>query len=210
MILTLSSCFEIIEEITIYPDGKGKGGVTVNLSQGKTKLSSIMLMDSIKGQPVPSEEEVRAELAKVKAVAESTSGIHNVDLKADFNNFIFELYCDFDSVEAINHFVHNLESSYTSSTIPFKTLFNFSNNTYLRNADYLIPNKHKKMIAKEKPSLLTARYISIVRLPGEVVEMSNGKAHLAKNKKAIMLRISGDKLLENTRSVTNKVLIKAL
>ena len=79
---------------------------------------------------------------------------------------------------------------------------------YFRNADFLVPNKHKKIIKEEKGDLLTARYVSIVRLPSEVVEMSNKKARLSKSKKAVMLKIGGDKLLENTHTVTNKIKIK--
>lgn len=208
LMLVLSSCFEIIEEITIYPDGKGKAGLTINLSQGKTKLASIMLMDSIRGNRVPSQEEIINEIDKAKEIAKATPGINNVLTKVDFNNFIFEMSCDFDSVECLNHFVNRLENNYTEHQVSMKQLYSYNNNTYIRNADYLVPNKHKKAIAQEKGSLLTAKYISIVRLPYEVQEMSNKKAKLAKNKKAIMLKINGDKLLENTSSVTNKVIIK--
>jgi len=209
MLFTLSGCFEIIEEITIYPDGKGKAGLTVNLSQGKAKLSSIMLMDSIKGNAVPTKEEILAELETAKEIANSTQGLHNVSLTANFDDFIFELTCNFDSVECLNHFVYNLENYYTEREIPIKQLYSFKKNIYLRNADFLVPNKHKKMIAEEKGNLLSAKYISIVRLPFEVIEMSNEKAKLAKNKKAVMLRIGGDKLLENTNTVTNKIKIKS-
>jgi hypothetical protein len=208
MVLTLSGCFEIIEEITIYPDGKGKADLTLNLSQGKAKLSSIMLMDSIKGNAVPSKEEILEELETAKQIAKTTPGLTEVNLNADFDDFIFELNCNFDSVECLNHFVYNLENYYTEIEIPLKNLFSYQNNIYFRNADFLVPNKHKKMIAEEKGNLLSARYISIVRLPFEVEEMSNEKARLAKNKKAVMLRIGGDKLLESTNSVTNKIKIK--
>ncbi|PCJ24399.1 MAG: hypothetical protein COA97_09785 [Flavobacteriales bacterium] len=201
--MLLNSCFEVIEEVTIYADGKGKAGLTVNLSQAKGKLASIMLMDSIKGNPVPSEAEIMKELNNAKRIAEATQGIYDVELKTNFDNFIFELYCSFDSVECINHFVNNLENEYESREILLKNLFSYHNNKFIRNADFLIPNKHKKEIAKEKSHLLTARYISIVRLPTEVTSMSNEKAKLSKNKKNVMLKIRGDKLLENTSSITN-------
>lgn len=208
LMLSLNSCFEIIEEITIYEDGKGEAGLTVNLSQGKAKLSSMMLMDSIKGNAVPSKAEILEELETAKMIAEKTDGLSNVSLTANFDDFIFELNCNFDSVECLNHFVYNLENYYTEREIPLKTLFSYQNNQYIRNADYLIPNEHKRMIAEEKGSLLNARYISIVRFPFEVKAVSNEKARLAKNKKAVMLKVGGDKLLENTHSVTNKIIIK--
>ena len=207
-LLTLTSCFEIIEEVTIYPDGKGEAGVTVNLSQGKTKLSSIMLMDSIKGNEVPSKQEIVDELENAKEIAAATPGISEVNLKVDFDNFIFEMNCRFDSVECLNHVINNIENAYTTRAVPLKTLFTYKNNTYFRNADYLVPNKHKKTIDEEKGALLSAKYISIVRLPFEVAEMSNENAKLAKNKKAVMLRVNGDKLLENTHSVTNNIKIQ--
>ncbi len=208
LLLFITGCFEVIEEITINQDGKGKAGLTVNLSQGKSKLASIMLMDSIKGKPVPSEQEIIEKLNEGKVIAEETPGLHNVVLTSNFDDFIFELSCEFDSVECINQFIYRIENHYSSRHIPEKNLFSFQNNTYFRNADYLIPNKHKKEIAAEKKGLLSAKYVSIVRLPQEVESMTNEKANLAKNKKAIMLKVSGDKLLENTHSVTNKVKLK--
>ena len=208
LVILLNSCFEIIEGVTIYPDGKGKAELTVNLSQAKGKLASIMLMDSIKGNKVPTEAEIMSELNNAKRIAEATEGIYDVVLKANFDNFIFELYCSFDSVECINHFVNNLENAYEPREIPLKKLFSFQDNNYVRNADFLIPNKHKKEIAREKNHLLTARYISIVRLPTEVTTMTNKKAKLSKNKKNVMLKINGDKLLENSSSVTNRITIQ--
>ena len=138
--LTLSTgCFEVVEEISILDGRKGKGALTINLSQAKTRLSSILLMDSINGQRVPSEQEIKSKLAQIRNIAEKTPGMHNVALESDFDNFVFSLQCDFDSVECINHFVHNVEQQHivlkNNKVIP-KQLFSYSGNRYFRNSDY--------------------------------------------------------------------------
>ena len=50
---SFTSCFEIVEEVTLKKDGSGEMSFSINLSQSKTKLNSIMLMDSINGYKVP-------------------------------------------------------------------------------------------------------------------------------------------------------------
>jgi len=47
MVLSLSSCFEIVEEITMNDDGSGNILMTLNFSRSKSKIKSILLMDSI-------------------------------------------------------------------------------------------------------------------------------------------------------------------
>ena len=49
LIPTLSSCFQIIEEITMRNDGTGDVLLTINLSQSKTKVATVMLLDSVQG-----------------------------------------------------------------------------------------------------------------------------------------------------------------
>ena len=53
LLLLLSSCFDIVEEIDLNENGSGTYGITLNLSQSKIRLSSIMLLDSSQGYKVP-------------------------------------------------------------------------------------------------------------------------------------------------------------
>lgn len=49
ILLCFSSCFQVIEEINLTKAGSGTVNLTLNLSASKTKVASVMLMDSIQG-----------------------------------------------------------------------------------------------------------------------------------------------------------------
>ena len=58
-LLLLSSCFQVVEEVTLKNDGTGEMQLTVNFSQSRSKLASIMLMDSLNGYKIPSEKDIQ-------------------------------------------------------------------------------------------------------------------------------------------------------
>ena len=59
LVLLCTSCFELVEELTLNENGSGEYEFTANLSQSKTKLKSIMLMDKVNGYEVPSQEKIK-------------------------------------------------------------------------------------------------------------------------------------------------------
>ena len=50
----LSSCIEIIDDLSLKSDGSGTFKYSVNLSSSKIKVNSILALDSIDGKKVPS------------------------------------------------------------------------------------------------------------------------------------------------------------
>ena len=58
----LSGCFDFVEEIKLHDNGSGAVKYKLNLSKSKTKIGGIMLMDSIRGFPVPSKEKIQKKL----------------------------------------------------------------------------------------------------------------------------------------------------
>ncbi len=65
LLLICTGCFEIIEEVSLNEDGSGKVTLTLNLSRSKTRINSIMLLDSVNNYEVPSEQEIRQHFAKM-------------------------------------------------------------------------------------------------------------------------------------------------
>jgi hypothetical protein len=49
----LTSCIELIDDITINSDGSGKLKYSINLSSSKTECNSLILLDSLNGYKVP-------------------------------------------------------------------------------------------------------------------------------------------------------------
>src|SRR3982750_2374922 len=88
LIPLFSSCFEVIEEISMRNDGTGDVVLTINLSQSRTKVASVMLLDSVQGYKVPSKQKIQQELSEAVAYLKKSEGISNVKSSSDFNSYI--------------------------------------------------------------------------------------------------------------------------
>ena len=50
LLFLLSSCIEIIDDISMNNDGSGTFKYSINLSQSKVKVNSYLALDSINGE----------------------------------------------------------------------------------------------------------------------------------------------------------------
>lgn len=101
-VLSLSACFEVVEEMVIKKDGSGEMTVTLNLSQSKTKVASILLLDSINGYKVPSKKTIQQNLQEVAVSLRKTPGISAVSHRLDFDNYIASISFSFSKVADLN------------------------------------------------------------------------------------------------------------
>ena len=53
LILALSSCVDIWDDIALHADGSGTYKYTVNMSASKVKINSILALDSVDGHYIP-------------------------------------------------------------------------------------------------------------------------------------------------------------
>ena len=95
LLCTITSCFEVIEEVNLKNDGSGSMIFTLNMSKSKAKLASIMLLDSVNGFKVPSRKDIQKSLDEIVAELNKAEGITNVKETADYDNFIFSVSCNF-------------------------------------------------------------------------------------------------------------------
>ena len=65
ILITLSSCIEIIDDISFNEDGSGTFKYNINLSSSKVKINSALALDSIDGKKVPSRLEIEAKIGDV-------------------------------------------------------------------------------------------------------------------------------------------------
>ena len=112
LLLICTSCFEVIEEVSLNDDGTGKVTLTLtlNLSRSKTKINSIMLLDSVNNYAAPSEQQIRKHFAEMVKKVKNTTGITNVSNSIDMEDYIFTLSCNFNDVDALNTVVSNFSS----------------------------------------------------------------------------------------------------
>jgi len=210
--LLLTSCFDVIDEVTMHEDGSGEFLLTVNMSKSKTKLTSIMLLDSIKGFRVPSKEEINANINNWVEFLENSQGISNVKKTTDFNEFIFTLGFSFLSVENINQAIEKIVIKNKQSTESFNLRYEFnpikkefSRHYTPNNAD---KNRYDKLDQEDKTIFNEAVYVSIVRFNNEVANCTNKKAVISKSGKAVMIRTFASNIFAGNQNLSNTIQLK--
>jgi hypothetical protein len=203
-----SSCFEIIEEINMKADGSGDMIITVNLSQSKTKVASILLMDSINGYKVPDKLTIQKEINKAVANLKKMPGISNVKSTTDFTNFIGTISFSFKDVSQINNITRDILESQKIKATNIST-YSYNKSTAMFSRDYkyysTAKTEYNKLKKEDKEIFKTATYTSIYRFPTTISKQTNTLAKVSKSQKAVMQKCSVMNLINGTVSVTNQI-----
>jgi hypothetical protein len=101
LLIGLSSCIEIIDDLSLKSDGSGTFKYTVNLSSSKIKVNSILALDSIDGRKVPSIDDIKQKIDQFVKTLDAQNGISNVKVEENYTEFIFKFQCDFTSVSTL-------------------------------------------------------------------------------------------------------------
>ena len=207
LLLSLSSCFDFIEELNLNDDGSGSMTLTINLSKSKTKVASLMLLDSVNGHKIPSKEDIETALDEAVSYLEKETGISKVIKKADYDNYIFSISYHFTSVNSVNDIVTELLDK--QKIKPFTSSYNYdkNNNTFSLNYRYNDESKlqFNKLKTDDKKVFNDAFYTSIYRFDKEIEAHTNTVAKLSKSKKAVMLKTAAIDLIHGKTDLTNKI-----
>lgn len=207
LLFTLSSCFDFIEELNLNDDGSGNMTLTINLSKSKTKIASLMFLDSVNGHKIPGKEDIQTALDEAVTYLKKETGISQVVKKADFDNYIFSVSCHFTSVNSINDIVTELLSK--QKVKPFTSSYNYDKNNNVFSLNYKYNDESKlqfnKLKADDKKIFEDAFYTSIYRFETEIEAYTNNSAKLSKSKKAVMLRTAATNLIHGKTDLTNKI-----
>ena len=206
-----TSCFDILEEINLNKDGSGTMLVTLNMSKSKTKLASIMLLDSVSGYKVPSEDDMKEAMKDVVSHLEKREGISNIEKTEDFENYIFTIACDFAQLDNINGVFKELIQKQNKNGGTHFTTKNFSfdseTQTFERDFTYdpSIKKSFERLTTENQKIFDDANYTCIYRFTEEVKSVSNKGAKISPNKKAVMLRIDALSFISGTKTVQNTI-----
>lgn len=210
VLLCFSSCFQIIEEINLGKTGAGTVNLTLNLSASKTKVASLMLMDSIQGYKVPSRQTIQKELDEIVTYLKKSPGISNVQKKIDFENYIVSVSFAFREIANINQVNQNVlkklkikglnNSSYT---------YNLANQIFQRNYQHTKEAvlEYNKLKPEVKKIFKDATYVSIYRFENPVTLSTNPLAKISKSKKAVMLNTGVLGLINGKTDLSNRITI---
>lgn len=214
LIIGLSSCIEIVDDLSLNDDGSGSFKYTVNLSSSKVKISSILALDSLDGKKIPSRPEIEEKMDHFLTVFQEQNGISNAVLTSDYTNYIFKLKCDFESVaalqSAIKGTVREEVKEKNSLLDESSNWLSWTGGNFARSIPEINIKKTKSLDQDEIDLLKQGNYISITRFQRKVNEFSNAKAILAKNKLAVMLKTNVYSLSQNPNLLENTIYLSPL
>lgn len=210
VLFCFSSCFQIIEEINLSKTGSGTVNLTLNLSASKTKVASVMLMDSIQGYKVPSRQTIQKELDEVVAYLRKSPGISNVQKKVDFENFIVSVSFAFKDIANIDHVNQNVLKKLkikglSNSSYTYSSKSRVFQRSYQHTREAVA--EYNKLKPEVKKIFKDAAYVSIYRFEQPVALSTNPLTKISKSKKAVMLNTGILGLINGKTDISNRITI---
>ena len=209
----MSSCIEIFDDLTIHNDGTGTFKYNINLSSSKLKINSILALDSLNEMKVPSIEDIKSQIARVKSKFEIKPGISNVMIESNFTDFIFKIKCDFTNVGVLQTAIKEVISEENL----IKNIEDLSHNwiswegqKLTRDIPEITLKKTKELTPNEIELLTQGKYTSITRFDRPIEKFDNQTAKLSASKTAIMLQTNTYSLLQNAKLLENTIYLSPL
>lgn len=206
IILSLSSCIEIIDDLSIKSDGSGTFKYTVNLSSSKIKVNSILALDSIDGKKVPSIDEIKRKINEFVKTLDDQNGISNVKVEENFTDFIFKFQCDFSSVttlqDGLKQAIVILSKEKSIPQLDHNWL-TWDGNKLVRSIPEITGRKINEINDTDIELLKKGSYTSITRFDKAVEKFENPSAQLSKSKLAVMVKTDTYRLRENQEILEN-------
>jgi hypothetical protein len=207
--LFLTSCIEIIDDLSFNSDGSGTFKYTINLSSSKVKVNSILQLDSLNGKKVLKLPEIKVKINQFKSILASQSGISNVKIEINEPEFIVKLTCDFADVNKLQDAIKN---SLASMDAGIKNSADFSfnwiswNGTKLeRSVPEFSQNQIRNLKQEEIDLLKTGNYTVISRFYKPVEKYDNSNASISKSRTAVMLKANVFALTKNSKILENTI-----
>ncbi|WP_255431002.1 hypothetical protein [Pedobacter sp. N36a] len=189
-------------------DGSGTVNLTLNLSASKTKVASLMLLDSVNGYKVPSKQQIQKEMEEAVAYLRKSHGISNVKKTMDFENYIATVSFAFKNVSNINHVNQNVLKKLKIRAIN-NSSYSFSPETGIFQRKYLPAKEALVEYNKLKPEVKNvfkeASYTSIYRFERPVAVNTNPLSKISKTKKAVMLNAGIMGLINGKTNISNQI-----
>jgi hypothetical protein len=208
LIFSLSSCIEILDDLTIHADGSGTFRYNVNLSSNKIKVNSILALDSLDGQKVPKIEDIKEKVQQFIKTLDAQNGISNVKVEENYTDFIFKFSCDFTNVLLLQEGIKTTISSMTKEKNTSELNHNWitwDGTKLTRSIPSITLNKVKDLKQSDIEQLKQGSYTSISRFDKPVEKFGNTAAILSKNKQAVMIKTDTYSLKENPDILENVI-----
>lgn len=211
VLLSVSSCVDIFDELILHANGSGTYKYTINLSASKVKINSVLALDSIDGQRVPSIAEIKDKIALYKSKLEEKEGISNVLVDANYDDFVFKFSCDFTSVTSLQNAIRDVvkeESKDKNNPIFNETWISWDGKQLVRSVPGF-QTPLNKLKDEDQELLKNGKYISVARFDKPILKCDNANAQISPTKTAVMVKstpfavATNPALLKNTVTIEN-------
>ena len=212
LLIGLTSCIQITDDLTINTDGSGSLKYVINLSENKVKVNSILALDSIKGKKVPTILEIQTKINEFKKDLEKQVGISNVKVESDFTNFIFKLSFSFTSVNTLQDAVKTVIRSVSNDkkTPELDAIWlKWDGQKLERSIPEITVKKSKEFKPADIAEMKKGSYISITRFSKTIEKCSNPASIIAKNNLAVMLKTNPYLLTQNPKLLKNTIYLNS-
>jgi len=199
--VTLTSCIEIIEEITLNKDQSGSISYSLETNELGYLLNNFTnLFD------VSIENHLKDKFEELASGLKNKQGINNVDLSIDKRSGSYGLMCDFSNSKDFNSALYEIfgykKNLFTPGYIKvskhkFKRI-NFAPwvKKYFEKEDIQIP-------AEEVLEMIT--YKTIINLPDEVKSVKNKTTKLSNNRKTVTQSYKAIDIINNKANVRSRI-----
>lgn len=203
----LTSCFEIIEDVTFRKNGSGVLKLIINLSQSKNEINTLMKLDSNSGYRIPREKEINAYLDKAIITLKATPGLSKIVLRRDFTNWVFEIETEFNNTKSLEEGMKAIYSEFSGGKqFSFRNKLIYNDKSLEREMEPFDENVKKQLNKPtEKKIFARAKYTTIYHFENQVLTYSNKRAKLSPSKKAIMLQTNVLNLINGIESIQNNI-----
>lgn len=208
LFVSFSSCVEIIDDISFKLDGSGTFKYTVNLSDSKVKINSVLALDSLDGKKVPNMDRIKEIISEYKYKLEEKEGISNVKVETDFSNFILKLQLDFEDVQSLQKAIKDIviEKDTKQEIKEINHIWlTWDGNKLIRSVPNISSDFAKRLKKDETEALKTGSYTSITRFEKSIERCENPKATLSKSMQACMLKTNTLSLVNNFNLLQNTI-----
>jgi hypothetical protein len=193
--ILFSSCFEVVEEMDYYTDGTGHFSFSINMSQSKDKLATIMLLDSAGGLNVPTKQKIEDKINMGANLLADVAGVSNVTSTKNYDNFIFTIALDFASLADLNKAARILHENMSPFGEEYRYVYQLTKGKFTRQPD-VHTTRFLSYINKKNSALLkSAEYTLICRFEQPIVK-ADDRARVSKSKKAVMYKYNLENIAE--------------
>lgn len=205
LLLLLTSCIEIIDDVTLNSDGSGKFAYTINLSQSKIDVNTYLSLEYYDGKKVLTRDELKQKIYDFRDMMNKQPGISECKATINETDFIIKLNCNFTSIEKLQDAIFTVVETMSQKSVTKEYWVTKSNDTITKKIPDFISG-YKSLTDSEKTKLNSGVYISILRFDKLIKSSNNEVSVISKNQSAVLTRINALELSQNP-SLSNNVVI---